>query len=255
MPSDWAGKTVLVTGASRGIGKACAVLFAEQGANLILASRSKADLETAATSIAKEDQRILVVPTDVTEPAQVNHLFQKINEEFGALDVLVNNAGTTKFVAHGDFDGLDSDDFKDIYGVNVIGPFQMVRAARQALTASGNAAVVNVASVAGVKGIGSSIAYAASKGALITMTKSLARVLGPEIRVNTVCPGFIEGDWLAQGMGQETYDRTRHMLLSRSPLQVVCTPETVAQSILSFIDSHGVVTGQHLVLDGGQLLL
>ena len=132
---------------------------------------------------------------------------------------------------------------------------QMVRAARQALTASGNAAVVNVASVAGVKGIGSSIAYAASKGALITMTKSLARVLGPEIRVNTVCPGFIEGDWLAQGMGQETYDRTRQMLLSRSPLQAVCTPETVAQSILSFIDSHGVVTGQYLVLDGGQLLL
>ena len=87
------------------------------------------------------------------------------------------------------------------------------------------------------------------------MTKSLARVLGPEIRVNTVCPGFIEGDWLAQGMGQETYDRTRQMLLSRSPLQAVCTPETVAQSILSFIDSHGVVTGQHLVLDGGQLLL
>ena len=92
MPSDWTGKTVLITGASRGIGKACAVLFAEQGANLILASRSKADLETTATSIAKEGQKILVVPTDVTEPSQVKHLFQKIGEEFGGLDVLVNNA-------------------------------------------------------------------------------------------------------------------------------------------------------------------
>ena len=198
---------------------------------------------------------VLVCQADVSNDADCRKLVNEALSRWGRLDVLVNNAGTTKFVAHGDFDGLDSDDFKDIYGVNVIGPFQMVRAARQALTASGNAAVVNVASVAGVKGIGSSIAYAASKGALITMTKSLARVLGPEIRVNTVCPGFIEGDWLAQGMGQETYDRTRQMLLSRSPLQAVCTPETVAQSILSFIDSHGVVTGQHLVLDGGQLLL
>ena len=93
MPSDWAEKTVLITGASRGIGKACAVLFAEQGANLILASRSKVDLEDTATSIAKEGQKVLVIPTDVTESSQVKHLFQKIDEEFGGLDVLVNNAG------------------------------------------------------------------------------------------------------------------------------------------------------------------
>ena len=96
MPSDWAGKAVLVTGASRGIGQACAVLFAEQGANLILASRSKSDLEVTATSIAKEDQKILVVPTDVTEPSQVKHLFQSIDEKFGGLDVLVNNAGLSR---------------------------------------------------------------------------------------------------------------------------------------------------------------
>jgi 3-oxoacyl-[acyl-carrier protein] reductase len=89
----------------------------------------------------------------------------------------------------------------------------------------------------------------------MTMTMSLARVLGPEIRVNTVCPGFIEGDWLAAGMGQERYDKTRQALKSHAPLQTVCTPETVAESILSFIESHSVVTGQHLVLDAGHLLM
>ena len=253
---DMKGTVSIVTGSSSGVGAATVRLLAARGSHVVVNySKSAPAAELVAGECRVLGADVLVCQADVSNDADCRKLVNEALSRWGRLDVLVNNAGTTKFVAHGDFDGLDSDDFKDIYGVNVIGPFQMVRAARQALTASGNAAVVNVASVAGVKGIGSSIAYAASKGALITMTKSLARVLGPEIRVNTVCPGFIEGDWLAQGMGQETYDRTRHMLLSRSPLQVVCTPETVAQSILSFIDSHGVVTGQHLVLDGGQLLL
>jgi 3-oxoacyl-[acyl-carrier protein] reductase len=253
---DMKGTVSIVTGSSSGVGAATVRLLAARGSHVVVNySKSAPAAERVAEECRVLGADVLVCQADVSNDADCRELVNEALSRWGRLDVLVNNAGTTKFVAHGDFDGLDSDDFKDIYGVNVIGPFQMVRAARQALTASGNAAVVNVASVAGVKGIGSSIAYAASKGALITMTKSLARVLGPEIRVNTVCPGFIEGDWLAQGMGQETYDRTRQMLLSRSPLQAVCTPETVAQSILSFIDSHGVVTGQYLVLDGGQLLL
>jgi 3-oxoacyl-[acyl-carrier protein] reductase len=253
---DMKGTVSIVTGSSSGVGAATVRLLAAQGSHVVVNySKSAPAAERVAEECRVLGAEVLVCQADVSNDADCRKLVDEAVARWGRLDVLVNNAGTTKFVAHGDFDGLDSDDFKAIYGVNVIGPFQMVRAARQALTASGDAAVVNVASVAGVKGVGSSIAYAASKGALITMTKSLARVLGPEIRVNTVCPGFIEGDWLAQGMGQDNYDRTRQMLLSRAPLQAVCTPETVAQSILSFIDSHGVVTGQHLVLDGGQLLL
>jgi 3-oxoacyl-[acyl-carrier protein] reductase len=174
---------------------------------------------------------------------------------WGRLDILVNNAGTTKFVTHSDLAGLDHQDFQDIYAVNVVGAFQMVRAAQDALTASGDASIVNVASIAGVKGVGSSIAYAASKGALITMTKSLARVMGPAIRVNAVCPGFIEGDWLAEGMGQAVYEQTLSFLRAKTPLQITCTADSVAESILSFIDGHSVVTGQHLILDGGHLLL
>ena len=173
----------------------------------------------------------------------------------GRREVLVTNAGTTKFVQHPDLDGLSSEDFQHIYSVNVIGPFQMVRAAHDALKVSGEGSIVNVASIAGIKGVGSSIAYAASMGALITIGKSLARVMAPEVRVNTVCPGFITGDWLAEGMGKETYEASKAFLESKTPLQVTCTPETVAESILHFVEGHSVVTGQHIVLDGGHLLL
>ena len=150
--------------------------------------------------------------------------------------------------------GLEKDDFFDIYGVNVVGPYQMIRAAEDALRASGRASVVNVSSIAGVTGIGSSIAYAASKGALLTMTQSLARVMGPEIRVNAVCPGFIQGEWLEKGMG-DRYKKIMSSLQASAPLQLTCTPETVADSIVSFLEGHSVVTGQHIILDGGQYLV
>ena len=247
-------KAIFITGAAQGIGLAIARLFAEKGWLVGLYDINE--------NLCKDHlrdpllQRAVAGFCDVTDSDSVAAALAAFTDASGGkLDVLVNNAGTTKFVAHGDLDGLDEADFQNIYGVNVIGAFQMVRAARSALTASGRAAVVNVASIAGVKGVGSSIAYAASKGALITMTKSLARVLGPEIRVNAVCPGFIEGEWLSEGMGQAVYDQTRAYLRQKTPLQVTCTADTVAESILSFIDSHSVVTGQHLVLDGGHLLL
>ena len=176
-------------------------------------------------------------------------------ERFGRLDALVNNAGTTKFVNHADLDGLDADDFHHIYGVNTVGAYQMTRAAAPHLRAAGMAAVVMVASIAGVKGIGSSIAYAASKGAMITMTKSLARVLGPEIRVNAVCPGFIQGEWLREGMGPEVYDRSKAFLESSVPLKLTATAETVAESIIALVDSASLVTGETLLLDGGHHLM
>ena len=127
---------------------------------------------------------------------------------WGRLDALINNAGTTKHMAHGNLDGLSAEDFQRLFGVNTIGPFQMVRAARSLLEAGAKAsgrasAVVNVSSVAGISGIGSSIAYAASKGALNTITLSLARALAPLIRVNTVCPGYIDTPWFTKGRGVE----------------------------------------------------
>jgi 3-oxoacyl-[acyl-carrier protein] reductase len=175
--------------------------------------------------------------------------------KWGRIDALVNNAGTTKFCAHDDLDGLSAEDFQRIYGVNTVGAYQMARAVAPAMRRGGRGSIVNVASIAGVMGVGSSIAYAASKGAMITLGLSLARVLGPEIRVNTVCPGFIQGDWLEQGMGAETYARTKAFLEQNTPLQAdTATPDTVAEVIVYFLTGATVVTGETLLLDGGHHL-
>ncbi len=250
------GAVSVVTGSSSGVGAAAAEQLARRGSNIIVNySKSIAAAEEVAARCRATGVDVLLCQADVSRDDDCTRMVEAALEKWGRLDVLVNNAGSTKFVSHEDLAGLTAEDFHAIYGVNVIGPYQMIRAAEAALRASGDASVVNVASIAGIKGLGSSIAYAASKGALITMTKSLARVLGPEIRVNAVCPGFIEGEWLREGMGEEVYDSSKKLLESRTPLQTVCTAETVADSILSFIEGHSVVTGQHLALDGGYLLM
>ena len=246
----------IVTGSSSGVGASTARQLAARGTNVVINySRSVDAAERVAEECRELGAEVLVCQADVSKDSDCQRMVEDTLSRWGRLDILVNNAGTTKFVTHSDLAGLDHQDFQDIYGVNVVGAFQMVRAAQDALTASGDASIVNVASIAGVKGVGSSIAYAASKGALITMTKSLARVMGPSIRVNAVCPGFIEGDWLAEGMGQAVYEQTLSFLRAKTPLQTTCTADSVAESILSFIDGHSVVTGQHLILDGGHLLL
>ena len=246
----------IVTGSSSGVGASTARQLAARGTNVVINySRSVDAAERVAEECRELGAEVLVCQADVSKDSDCQRMVEDTLSRWGRLDILVNNAGTTKFVTHSDLAGLDHQDFQDIYAVNVVGAFQMVRAAQDALTASGDASIVNVASIAGVKGVGSSIAYAASKGALITMTKSLARVMGPSIRVNVVCPGFIEGDWLAEGMGQAVYEQTLSFLRAKTPLQTTCTADSVAESILSFIDGHSVVTGQHLILDGGHLLL
>ena len=246
----------IVTGSSSGVGAAMAKMLVAKGGKVVINfSRSIDAAEKVVEECESLGGEVLLCQADVSKDEDCLRMVDETLAKWGRLDVLVNNAGTTKFVQHPDLDGLSSEDFHHIYGVNVIGPFQMVRAAHDALKASGNGSIVNVASIAGVKGVGSSIAYAASKGALITMGKSLARVMGPEVRVNTVCPGFITGDWLAEGMGKETYEASKAFLETKTPLQTTCTPETVAESIMHFIEGHSVVTGQHIVLDGGHLLL
>jgi 3-oxoacyl-[acyl-carrier protein] reductase len=252
---DLQGKVAIVTGSSSGVGAATAKLLASKGCHVTVNYASSAD---AAKAVAAECESFgvgtLVCQANVAEDSDCRKLVDETLAKFGRLDALVNNAGTTKFVPHHKLDGLEKDDFFDIYGVNVVGPYQMVRAAEQALRGSGAASVVNVASIAGVRGIGSSIAYAASKGALLTMTKSLARVMGPEIRVNAVCPGFIQGEWLEKGMG-DNYHKFKNSLEAVTPLKLTCTAETVADSIVAFIEGHSVVTGQHIILDGGHYLV
>ncbi len=252
---DLKGKVAIVTGSSSGVGAATAKLLASKGCNVVI---NYASSEAAARQVAADCEAlgvdVLVCKANVAVDEDCVSMVQQTLDKWGRLDALVNNAGTTKFNPHHQLDGLDKDDFFHIYGVNVVGPYQMVRAAEDALRKSGEASVVNVASIAGVRGIGSSIAYAASKGALLTMTQSLARVMGPEIRVNAVCPGFIQGEWLEKGMG-DAYEKFKSNLESVTPLKLTCTAETVAESIVAFIEGHSVITGQHIILDGGHYLV
>ena len=175
-------------------------------------------------------------------------------DKWGRIDGLVNNAGTTQFVNHADLDGLTAEDFQRIYAVNTIGPFQMTRAVAGAMKEQGRGAIVNVSSIAGVMGVGSSIAYTASKGALNTMTLSLARALGPEIRVNTICPGFIQGRWLRGGMGDEMYEAAKTHQEKNTPLRKAGTPEDMAQAAVWFIEGADLITGEILIVDAGSHL-
>lgn len=246
----------IVTGSSRGVGAACVNQLAQRGWNLVVNySRSAEQAEQVAQQCTVAGAEVLLQQADVTRDADCVQLVADTVARFGRIDALVNNAGTTKFVNHHELGGLDAEDFQHIYATNVIGAFQMTRAARPYLQKAAAASVVMMASIAGIKGIGSSIAYAASKGAMITMTRSLARVLGPEIRVNAICPGAIQGQWLRDGLGEQAYDKAMSSLSQALPLARVATAEDVAHAIIACIESMPMTTGETLLLDGGHHLL
>ena len=249
-------KVAIITGGSRGVGAATAKLLASKGWNITITCTSSMD---DANIVVKECEELgveaIALTADVSEDNSCVKTAQETINKWGRIDALVNNAGTTKFVFnHADLDGLDADDFLHIYKVNVVGPFQMVRACKEILLNSENPSVVNISSIAGIKGLGSSLAYASSKGALNTMTKSMARNLGP-IRVNAICPGFIQGDWLRNGMGDDLYNAALENLTNNTPLKLTVTPEQVAEGIYSFIGINKVVTGETMLMDGGHHLI
>jgi len=196
----------------------------------------------------------LLCRADVSKDEDCRRMVEETAEKWGRIDGLVNNAGTTKFCNHNNLEGLTDEDFLWIYRVNVIGPYQMTRAAAPHMKKAGQGAIVNIASIAAVVGVGSSIAYAASKGALVTMTLSLARVLGPEIRVNAICPGFIQGEWLKKGLGEKNYEKILKSNMDAAPLHRTATAETVADAILYFLFAAEIITGETLILDGGSHL-
>lgn len=254
--NDLKGKVAIVTGSSSGVGSATVRQLAKLGCHSVINYNSNS---TGAEAVALECKRAgaetLVIQANVADDKDCRVMANAAIEKWGRVDILVNNAGTTKFVDHANLEGLSSGDFQNIYAVNVIGAYQMTRAvAEQMKRQTNGGAVVNVASIAGIAGVGSCIAYAASKGAMITMTLSLARVLGPDIRVNVVCPGFIEGEWLKEGLGEERYEQARQASLKNAPLGVTASADAVAESILFFIRGPAVVTGESLIVDGGRHL-
>lgn len=251
---DFENKVVLVTGASTGLGAALAVGAATRGARAVIINYAKRQLEAEATAAAVRaaGAEAVLAQGDVADDDACKAIAEKA-APYGRIDALANNAGVTKFApAHGDLDALSRADFEAIFAVNVVAPFQMLRAARPLLEAAERAAVLMVSSIAGVTGIGSSVAYAASKGALNTMTLSLARVLGPKIRLNALCPGFIDTPWHQKGLPTATVDRMREMSIKATPLQAASTAEDIADAGLFLLsDASRHVTGETLLVDAG----
>lgn len=240
-------KVAIITGASSGIGAASAIELSRRGWSVVV-NYSKSAAE--AQQVAGKCKDAIVVQADVAEDAECRKLAQAALDKWGRIDALVNNAGTTKFVKHADLDGLQADDFLRIYRLNVVGPFQMTRACAPALKAN-RGAVVNVSSVASQLGTGSSVAYAASKAALNAMTYSLARSLGPEVRVNAVCPGYVDTPWQHNELGMDKAKQAAEHYSSMVPLKDFARPEDVAEVIAWLIEGGRQVTGETIFVDGG----
>lgn len=252
---EFEGKVAIVTGSASGIGAAVAVSLAAAGARVVINyTKSETEAREIATAAERAGGEVRVVRGDVSNDADCRALAQTACDAWGGIDILVNNAGTTAFAAHGDLDALTAEDFARIYAVNVTGAYQMIRACRETLKLA-RGAVVNVSSIAGIAGVGSSVAYAASKGALNTMTLSLARALAPEIRVNTVCPGYIATPWFERRFGKERFAQITAEQTQVTPLKRAGEPQDIANAVL-YLASPAArhITGAMLVVDGGMHL-
>ena len=250
MTASIEGAVAVVTGGGTGIGAAVVRRLVARGVRCVINyATSRDDAEALAAELG---QGAIAVQADIVDDAACRALAKAATDAFGRIDFLVNNAGRTKFAAHEDLDALDAEDFIDIYRLNTVAPFQMVRACAPALRASPFGAVVNVASVAGVFGMGSSVAYAASKGALVTMTKSLARALAPEIRVNAVAPGYVATGWYEKRLGDEGFAKLNAKVAASVPMGFATGPDDVAGPIEMLLDPMSrAMTGEVLLLDGG----
>ncbi len=239
-------RVALVTGAGTGMGRAIAETFAREGAKVAVNySKSREAAEEVVAGIRSAGGAALAIGADISSATEVQELVDSVNREFGQLDILVNNAGWSTRIPHDQLDGLTDEIWDRTFDTNLRGAFYAVRSAVPLLRKRPGASIVNVASVAGMTGMGSSIAYAASKGAMITMSKSLARALAPEIRVNAIAPGFVRtrfASWPAAAFDQGE---------AMTPLKHLATVEEIAALALYLAADAGSMTGETIVVDGG----
>lgn len=247
-------RTAIVTGSATGVGAATALQLARRGWNVCI-NYSKSELEARESEAGcrAAGAETLLVQGDVADDAACRNLVDSAVVRWGRLDALINNAGVTTFVGTDNWDALDAAAFSRILGVNVLGCFQMVRAAVPHLKASGDGVIVNVSSVAGSQGSGSSVPYVASKGGINSMTLHFARMLAPSIRVNAVCPSLITSRWFVDGIGQDAYEKLKANYEKSTPLGRPSSPEDVADAILWLVGAH-TVTGELVQLDSGMHL-
>ncbi|MBI4443418.1 MAG: SDR family oxidoreductase [Acidobacteria bacterium] len=249
------GKAAIVTGSATGIGRSTTLALARRGCHVVINyTRSENEARQTMRDVQATGARALLFRGDVSDDAAVRLMVAGCEQEFGRLDVLVNAAGTTHFAAPEDLEAMTDQVWHRIFNVNVHGTFQATRAAAPLLQRSGQGAVVNLASIAGLRPAGQAIPYAASKAAVVNMTVAFARILAPTVRVNAVAPGWMEGRWMQAALGDK-YDSLMQRRAQRTPLQRVATPEDVAQTILSLIEYNDFVTGQVIVVDGGYSLV
>ena len=245
---DLKGKAAIVTGGAVGVGRAVAIDLAKRGASVAVNySRSATEAEETAAEVEKLGVRALAIKADVRRDEDARAMAEQAHRAFGRLDVLVNNAGVTRFIDHADLEKVTPEDWAFIFDTNVWGLFVCARAAVPAMRKAGGGAIVNLSSVAGVYGTGSSIPYCASKAAINNMTVTLARALAPTIRVNAVAPGFVDTRWWDS---RENKGAIKDMAAASAPLKKICQPEDVSKVVLDLVTAD-LVTGQVLVVDGG----
>jgi 3-oxoacyl-[acyl-carrier protein] reductase len=247
-------KVAIVTGSATGVGAATALALAQRGYRVVINyARSEAEAHASVAACEAAGAEALLCRADVADDADCRALVQATRDRFGRIDALVNNAGVTSFAGARNWDAIDAETFQRIVGVNALGAFQMIRACAPELQRAGGA-IVNLSSTAGVLGVGSSVAYIASKGALNAMTLYFARELAPAVRVNAVCPGLITTRWFVDGLGQEAADKLRAGYEASVPLARASSAEDVAEAVVWLIDGARTVTGELILLDGGMHL-
>ncbi len=245
-------RVCVVSGSSSGIGAATVRRYAREGWDVVInCSRHLEPARAVAAQCEALGAQALVAQADVSLDADARRLADETQARFGRAEVLVNNAGTTKFVALKNLDGLQAEDFARIYAVNVVGAFQLSRAFVPLLQQQSGAAIVNISSVASMMGRGSSLAYMASKGALNALTVGLARALGPAIRVNAIAPGLVDSSWLRQGLGEERYAAQLKAWNDTAALAAPITPDDVADAAWWLGAAAAKTTGEVLLLDAG----